>query len=214
MTIGEGIFWSTVLVIVFTSIILITKYNRWKAFSKGLGIVLALTGLVSAGTWFYFEYQSRPQVATSLSGITLGMSELDVTLAKGAPDEVSELDPISDGFRKYLLYKGSYDSYTYAILRGSKDKLFVTDICDNGGYGKVLGFGEYSSESDIISKLGTPSNVSVNQQGTEKLLSFPQWNAAFEIEKSHAKKVCVTSRPQMNYSVEYPGSRLKSEGEQ
>lgn len=214
MTVGEGIVWSTVLVIVFASIVLLTKRQRWKTFGKVVGIALGLGAVVSAVTWLYYEYQSRPQVVSSLNGITLGMSELDVTLTKGVPDETSKPDLASDGFRKVLLYKGSYDSYTYVILRGPEEKIVVTEICDKGGYGRVLGFGEYSSESDVIRKLGTPSNVSVNEQGTAKLMSFSQWNAAFEVEKGSVVKICVTNRPQMRYSVEHSNLGAGSEAKQ
>lgn len=197
MTVGEGILWSTVLIIVFVSIVLLTKHGRWKTFAKVLGIALVLGVLIGAGTWFYFKYQNRPQVVSSLNGINLGMSEVDVTLVKGAADRVLNPDQTPDGSRKTLVYEGSLDSYTYAILRGSKEGMVVTDICDMGGYGRVLGFGTYSSEEDVVEKLGEPSNVSINEKGTRKLLSYPHWNAAFEIEKSDVSKV-LRNQPSAN----------------
>lgn len=203
MTVGDGIFWSTILLVAFASIVLITRNKRWKTFLKVLAILVALGVVVGVGIWGYSKYENRPQVMSSLNGIHLGMSEVDVTLQKGEPDKISEIDPTSNGFRKYLLFEGSSDSYTYAILRGKKDSMVVTDICDKGGYGRVLGFGEYSTENAVLEKLGKPSNVSINEKGTEKLLSYPQWNAAFEIEKGNIVQVCVTNRPQMRYSTEY-----------
>lgn len=203
MTIGEGIFWSTVIIVAFASIVLLTKYKRWRAFFKVLAVIVAVGAALGISGWLYYQYDNRPQIVTTLNGISLGMSEVDVTLQKGKPDQVSELDPIEDGYRKFLLYKGFSDAYTYTILRGQKESMVVTDICDKGGYGRVLGFGEYSSEEDVVEKLGKPSNVSVNEKGTEKILSYQKWNAAFEVAQGAVTKVCVTNQPAMRYSIEY-----------
>lgn len=203
MTVGDGIFWSTIILVTFASIVLLTKSKRWKTFLKVLTIFVASGVVVGVGIWGYSKYENRPKVMSSLNGIHLGMSEVDVTLKKGKPDQIAELDTAPDGFRKLLVFKASNDSYTYAILRGNKDSMVITDICDKGGYGRVLDFGEYSSEMEVLEKLGEPSNVSINEKGTGKLLSYPQWNAAFEIEKGNIVEVCVTSRPKMRYSTEY-----------
>jgi len=207
MTIGEGILWSTIVLVVFASIVLLTKKKGWGAFFKVLAIVVALGLVVGAGVWVYSKYENRPLVMSSLEGISLGMSEVDVTLIKGEPRKISKLDPAPEGFRKFMLFDHGSDSYTYAILRGPEGSMVVTDICDKGGYGRVLGFSQYSSEKDILEKLGQPSNVSINEKGTEKILSYPKWNAAFELSKGSVIKVCVSNRPQVRYSVEYRESK-------
>ncbi len=212
MTIGDGIFWSTVILVTFASIVLVTKKRRWGTFFKVLVIFVALGAVIGAGVWLYFKYENRPQVMSSLNGISLGMSEVDVTLQKGEPDQIDERDTTPDGFRKILVYKGTSDSYTYAILRGGKDSRVVTNICDKGGYGRVLGFGQYSSEMDVLEKLGEPSSVSVSEQGTEKILSYPQWNAAFKLAKGNITTVCVTNRPKMRFSVEYGDAQKAGDG--
>lgn len=213
MTIGEGIFWSTIVIVVFVSIVLLSKYGKWKIFFKCFSVLLGLGGVISLGVWAFSKYENRPQKMNSLNGIHLGMSLVDVTLAKGKPDDESDFDPTPDGFRKFLLYGNFQDSYTYAILRGPKESMIVTDVCDKGGYGRVLGFSKFSSEQSIVEKLGEPSNISINEKGTEKILSFEQWNAAFEIAKGSVVKVCVTSWPQMRYSKEFdqPSEKVKSQ---
>ena len=203
MTIGEGILWSTLILVAFASILLLTKHKRWRAFFKGFGIFVVVCALIAIAIWAYYKYEERPQLMTSLNGINLGMKEVDITLTKGKPDEVSKIEPATDGFKKWLVYKSYDDSYTYVILRGPKDSMVATNICDSGGYGRVLGFGKYSSEKDIVKKLGEPSNISINEEGTEKILSYPKWNAAFEFEKGNVKTVCVTDRPNVRYSTEY-----------
>lgn len=212
MTIGDGVFWSTVIFITFASIVLVTKKRRWGIFFKGLIIFVALGLVVGAGAWLYSKYENRPQVMSSLNGISLGMLEVDVTLQKGKPDQIDERDTAPDGFRKLLVYKGTSDSYTYAILRGGKDSRVVTDICDTGGYGRVLGLGGYSSEKDVLEKLGQPTNVSISEQGTEKVYSYPQWNAAFELAKGTVTRVCVTNRSKMRFSVEYGDTQKAGDG--
>ena len=112
MTIGEGIFWSTLIVIVFFSIVLLSKYKRWRTFIKVLTILAALGAAIGAGVWFHNKYVNRPQIMSSLNGIRLGMSEVNVTLQAGKPDDISELDPTPGGFRKVMIYRGSRDSYT------------------------------------------------------------------------------------------------------
>jgi hypothetical protein len=89
--------------------------------------------------------------------------------------------------------------------------MLAADICDQRGYGRVLGFGEFSSEESIRQKLGTPGYESVNEQGTAKILTYPQWNAAFEIEKGSVFKVCVTVQTQMRYASEYGATATENE---
>lgn len=203
MTIGDGIFWSTTLMVSFASVVLLTKSKLWIIFFKVMATLVVLGVVVGVGIWGYFKYENRPQVMSSLNGIHLGMSEVDVTLQKGKPYGVSEIIPTQHGFSKYLLFDVLDNSYTYAILRGKKDSMVVTDICDKGGYGKVLGFNGSSSEKEVFEKLGKPSNVSINEKGTKKFLSYPQWNAAFEVEQGKIVMVCVTSRPQIHFPIEY-----------
>lgn len=213
MTIGEGIFWSTIVAVLFASILLLTKHKKWKAFRKVAGGIVALALVSGASIWAYLRYEDRPQEAFELNGVQLGMSEVEITLAKGAPDDVSELEPIPDGFRKILLYNG-YESFTYVILRGPEQSMIAVDICDKGGFGRVQGFGEFSSEESILKKLGRPDFTSVNEQGTAKLLTYSQWNAAYELEKGSVVRVCVTSQPQMKYATEYGASVVETEEEQ
>lgn len=214
MTVGEGIFWSTILVVSFIYIALITKHNRWLGFFKVVAVIILLGALIGVGAWLYSRYQDRPQIVTSLNSISLGMSEVDVTLAKGEPDQISDLDATPDGFRKFLIYNKIGDSYTYAILRGSKESMIVTEICDKGGYGEVLGFGVQTPINRIIEKLGEPASVSINKNGTEKLISYPRWNSAFELAQGSVMKVCVTSQPEIRYSEEYKGGQSGTNNEE
>lgn len=204
MSVGDGIFWSTVLVIAFAAIVLLTKSKRWISFFKVLAVFVALGVVSGIGIWGYLKYQDRPRAMSSLNGITLGMSEVDLTLQKGMPDQILSLDPTSDGFKKNLLFKRSGESHTYVQLSGENEKsMVVTIICDYSEYGRVLGFGKYSSETEVLEKFGEPSVVSINENGTKKLLNYPKWSAAFEVEKGTIVKACLTSGRGISYLTEY-----------
>lgn len=213
MTIGEGIFWSTIVLVSFAAIFLLTKKKLWKKVLKGFVFVAGLAALIAGGFWLYDIYGNRPQVMSSLGGIRLGMSEVDVTLKKGKPDEKHELNKISDKYRKYLLYRYKRGANLYAIFDGKKDTMIVTVVCESVISGRVLGFKHYSLEKEIVDKLGPPSQLSINQDATRKILSYPKWNAAFETEKGKITEACVTSRSQIRYSVEY-GDAEKFESSQ
>jgi len=53
MTVGEGIFWSTVLVLVFASVVLLTKHKRWRTFWKVVVVILVLGAFFGVGVWLY-----------------------------------------------------------------------------------------------------------------------------------------------------------------
>ena len=177
--------------------------ERWGTFITFLTVLVVLSTVVGMGAWLYNKYETRPQVMSSLNGINLGMSEVDVTLKKGDPDDTSDRELSENEHSRWLLYLGYGVAYTYAYLRGPKDSMVVVDVCDVGGYGSALGLSSSSSEEEIIEKLGQPSSISLNEDGTAKLISYPQWNAAFEIERGGVNKVCVTSREALRFSVEF-----------
>ncbi len=164
-------------------------------------MLILFIGIVSGAIWGYFEYENQLALATELNGIELGMTELEITLAKGAPTR--KLDTNDNDDRKYLIYGKALTTATVAILKEHEGKFRVTDICDRGGYGDVLGFNIFSTEDAIVSKLGEPSSTSINETGTSKIINYPKWNAAFEIAQHRVVKTCVTSRVERRYATEY-----------
>lgn len=210
MAVSDGIIWSTIVIVAFASIILLSMHKRWGTFITFLTVLVVLSTVLGMGAWLYNKNEIRPQVMSSLNGINLGMSEVDVILKKGEPDDTSDSVPGENEYSRWLLYLGYGTSYTYAYLRGPKDSMVVVDVCDVGGYGSALGLSSSSSEEDVIEKLGQPSSISLNEDGTAKLISYPQWNAAFEIDRGRVNKVCVTSREALRFGV-YSGEAADTE---
>jgi hypothetical protein len=87
MTIGAGIFSSTVLLIVVFALWQTTKHHKWKAVGKAFAAIVALGTAVGVTIWGWNEYSERPVPQNALAGIALGMSPLDVQIQKGKPSE-------------------------------------------------------------------------------------------------------------------------------
>src|SRR6185503_14631155 len=85
MTLGSGIFASTLVLVVVFALWQATKHQKWKTIGKvaallaGVGILLGFAG------WGWYAYTNRPKVQNELEGIALGTTELDVQLKKGKP---------------------------------------------------------------------------------------------------------------------------------
>lgn len=70
---------------------LITKHNRWCRFLK-IVVVTTFFGSVIGATGWLHSNTPQPQIMTSLNDINLRMSGMDLTLANGTPDQISDLD--------------------------------------------------------------------------------------------------------------------------
>ena len=213
MSIGEGILWSTIIIIVFVSIILITKNRRWMTFLKVFMALVIVGAVIGLAIWLYQKYEARPQVVTELSGISLGMREVDVTLIKGKPDKtIDARNRGEDDSRKILLYKLYGGDRIVVVLDGPEDQRVVNVICVRGGYEGVLGFNSYSYEKEIVETLGEPKTVSIDSAGTDKMISYPRWNAAFEITKGKVLEVCITDKDNgLVYTQEYSNTSKNKE---
>jgi hypothetical protein len=200
MTIGTGILVSTILLIIY----FVSKERKWKVIGKFILLLLFFAGTVAAAIWGYSLYDTRVQVLNSLSGVKLGMSEVNVTLLKGPPDSVVGED--NDNVRKVLVYEEFDDINYYVIIDGESGSLIVTHICSRDYADKVFGLGKHSTEAAIVEKLGSPDFTSIESSGTKKIISYPEWNIAFEIKKGSATQVCVFSKSRMSYKTEHPNT--------
>lgn len=94
MTLGTGIFSSTILIVLVFVVYQISIHKKWKLIGKLLAGLAGVCILIGLGTWFYIrEIEPQIQVAqlqpvTELYNVKLGMLEVDLTLAKGLPRSI------------------------------------------------------------------------------------------------------------------------------
>src|SRR6185503_8768735 len=122
-------------------------------------------------------YENRPRVVEELAGIRLGMSPVDVKLAKGAPnnEDHANVERARDGGYSldWFFQNGSYSPRTDVIFYGKQiDGLRASIVCEKDGYSRPFGLGSYSTEADVLDKLGQPTNTSIAEDGLSKMVSF------------------------------------------
>lgn len=203
MTIGTGIFLSTILVLIALGVYRISKAGMWRIVGKWVAGAVFLCVLAAVGLWGWNEYQGRPQAVDSLDGVRLGMSQLDLKLAKGKAEEL--LDDHGKPANMWL-YKPSQNSSTALTVHFTGDNpedLRVAIVCEEGGYSKLLGLGRFNSEADVVGKLGTPSSSSIHAGGLNKMISYSAYKVAYHIEKGAVKEVCITSTGKLAFTEEY-----------
>ncbi len=171
MTIGDGIFYSTILLVLAGAIYAISVRGKWKTAGKVFSVFVLVVAVSYAIFYGYDQYQSRPQssaseplaAVTEYMGVKLGASRVDVTLKHGLPER--ESNPIRpDGKKQDVLY---YDGFA-VTLSGEEVANFAYMVCSDGSYTygrELLGIGIYESEDRVISLLGAPSSESIDADG-------------------------------------------------
>jgi len=208
MTVGSAIFWSTALVVAAFAVRAITRSGKWHVARNVIAVIVGLCIVAALGIWGWAMYQARPVVTDELAGIRLGMKPVDVKLLKGAPFNEKETVPeLKDGTASMVwgFSEGGADKSLLAVhFEGpTVDSLGVGIVCERNGYSRLFGLGRNSSESDVIGKLGEPSDTSIASDGLEKLISYKQWNVAFGVSKGVVNEVCVSSSGRVVFAKEY-----------
>jgi len=198
MSLGTGIFASTVLLLCAAALWLITTHKKWKLVGKIAGSIVALCVVVAGGVYAWLSYEPPLSVVTELAGVKLGMSPAAVTLAKGPPTSISE--PSIDGSQTKIDY--GYSDVTISFYGPDKFATKAEIICEHDGYSRLLGFGRYSSEDEITDKLGNPDSTSISSSGLSKFISYSKWKATFEISKRAVSKLCIHTAAAISFSQE------------
>ena len=116
---------------------------------------------------------------------------VEVTLARGRPDKVTENE--QDGTTDYS-YERDHGERLETQVRFARDdsgENAVIMVCTYSNWTKVFGLGNQSTEDKVISKLGDPEVVSISADGLRKAISYPSLNVAFVLEKSRVRMTCV-----------------------
>ena len=189
MTTGEAILWVTVILLPIFAARWITRRERWLLVSKIVGGFVLLGALSGLATWGWFSYQERPQVLTTLNGFELGMTPLEAQLAFGKPDiDITEPNRLF----VYNKYEYSDEFGQYIRFTELEDGKHVAAVICDFTYTPVFGLSIYSTEKDVIAKLGEPTYTSVRENGLAKAISYEMWNVGFTIVKGDVSNVCIT----------------------
>lgn len=101
MTLGDGIFASTLLLVVVAGLWAITRKGKWRLVGKVSAVLVLLIAVGAVGLWGWSLYEERAQVLNELDGVRLGMTRLDLQVAKGKPFATRErrkAPPLAAGF--------------------------------------------------------------------------------------------------------------------
>ena len=166
------------------------RYTSRKAISAGVLTVALLVAITISQTY------ERFWPVRSLDGLHLGMSEVDVTLALGEKPEAINSSVYSS--RRELVFSGGLK--LQFATSGMSSVLY--QICSSGPPYELKIYNN-TTESDILSRFGEPSFVSVSNDGTTKISSFKNSNLAFEFRKNEILKACVSNKMPVRYVDEY-----------
>lgn len=195
MTLGTGIFSSTILLLLAAVVWQITVRKKWKLVAKIAGGIVALCAAVSGGfyAWDYVaNLPPAPSVVTELAGVKLGMSPIDVTLALGKPDTAGEPSVSGEETRINYIYTHSYEPNYYLQVQFYGPDKFTTKaaiVCSR--HVKLLGFDLSSSEESVIQRLGEPDHTSISSDGVNKYINYYKWNVSYRIFKRYVAEMCI-----------------------
>lgn len=173
-----------------------------------LAAIGALT-LAGIGVMAALEY-GRYSPVEQLGDVRLGASEVDATLAFGRqPDEVTYS---VDRSRKLLVFRGAADQSTSLTFALSETSAVLYQVCSTYWTPRGKGIYRGSTESDVLRRLGGPTQVSASPDGTKKISSFARQNLAFEFKRDHILISCVGSDMPLGYrpNAEFPSGQFQT----
>jgi len=167
MSVGSGIAWSTLLVLMSLS------FNGWS------------------------KPKDKPQVPSELGGVKLGMTPIEVILRLGPPTaEERPSRPDTESRYAALRYSYTVpnnNQYAMEIVFYEDANGVRADIvCELGGYSSALGFSKGTSQFAVFRKLGRPEKTSISSDRQAKVISYPQWKVAYIIKRSKVNGVCIS----------------------
>lgn len=198
MTTGEGIFWGAAVVGLIVLYVATKDRWRWKRIMKWAGAIL-LIPVAGVGGWLGWEnwVNSQPRLEFSLYDISIGQSMDDVLYKKGKPDsEKSNCSPAKPECKSDAIWTYQKDDLTYIV---SFEQSEVEWIAANTGFGNrhalptFRGMSNYWGQAETEELYGPPTNVSINADKTQRLVTFTKYGVFFTFEKDEVVGVGVLS---------------------
>jgi hypothetical protein len=187
MTVGDGIFWSSLFL--GTVALFIATKDRWPWKKIVLWTVGSVATVVIAVVgWLYFAQDKpenrSPYKEAGLWGINLGAVKGDVKFLKGNPLRVEDdgdswvYAASPGGNHYYVLFKdGKVDVVAY-----HGESLYAPD---------VQGINGYDSTESIKQRFGKPSLLSANRDETRRVMSYAKLNLFFGLRQDRVESIGV-----------------------
>lgn len=207
MSLGEGIFLSTLLVVSF--ILFRWIWARWGLKKIAIGVASSICGITLA-IWGYIYYENFPRAQENYYGISIGMSKPEVLYVMGEATNVGEPfeDPVLAGWISLTKTNeistgkstADYDHWDYYrndnIVRidvtfDSASKKVKAIHCFSGkGYCQsVLGISTGTSEESVVNRLGKPAMEEI--EGGRKTMLYSDLNLKLHLEKKAVYSLTV-----------------------
>lgn len=177
MTLGTGIFLSTLIVSVLALYGMTKERWMWKKIVvRTVLTLILLIATISGGIHGLKLYQNRATPQTEISGIKLSNTKSDIRFIKGAPD--IEKDNI-------WAYREGIDNEYKLLVTFHEDTIRAVIYVGDCSYcNEISGLGIGDSYEEVIEKFGDPSNLSVSQDKLERLASFEKYNVFFTFREN------------------------------
>jgi hypothetical protein len=182
MTLGEGIFYSSLFLGVIALYIATKDRWRWK---RIIFWPLGLVSLVAIGVGVFAYLSSLPTAQTEFWGVSLGEKKEDITFRKGAPQG-------EEG--NVWVYTGESGSggteHTYKI-RFEGNEVASVELWGPGAKRwsspSLLGIRLGDSTADVSQRLGEPSKIAHDFDGMIRTYEYDEYNVCIVFVADEAK---------------------------
>lgn len=187
MTIGTGIFLSTILVCIVW--MLQKKKEKWnwkKVWVISLVTILLMGVLGGSLTFYLIHKEEAPKKIDEVSGIKLGNSKEDLKFKKGNPQSIDS----TGNEWKYndSETEGASKKCTYRVVFKSNKVISVFILgCQEYLSPYLNGISKGSEVDWVKEKLGPDSIVSMSKDGLYRAYNYPSFNQFFLMEKGKVR---------------------------
>jgi len=214
MSVGLGIFLSTVVI----ALVLFYRFTQdrlnWKKIIRSIGLALGslmlMGAIIGTGIFVYNTVKSTPSKQFGYFDLKIGMSMPEVQYVKGDPTNVLEAE-IKDGGQAVVpvnaLKQGdkieNYWFWAYELNDGlrldvvfdKKTKRLLEIACYSRGANEcppLLGISDGTNEDDLVAKLGHPTREKMD--GSAKVMDYDKLGAHFYLTKKQVYMMTVAEK--------------------
>lgn len=189
MTIGTGIFLSSLMLSLVALFVTTKDRWDWKKISIWIGVSAFGVPALLGTTWFaYTEYKQRLQPQTEFWGVPLGATEGEVKLLKGTPMLINDHGTWlydSEG-------EGQGQEGPYGIRFKDGKVWWIAYLREKTAYSPgLVGVDSNANYKKIVQLLGEPSYISISEDETSRALSYKKLNVFFKLTKDQIETLGI-----------------------